>query len=59
MMSCREWGYCIFMMMCIYVAVADAAFTVSNAILVAPVVVRALNVATKSIVPTTSIEAVL
>lgn len=47
------------MMMCIYVAVADAAFTVSNAILVAPVVVRALNVATKSIVPTTSIEAVL
>lgn len=57
----RERGYCIFIMMYVYVAVADAAavLTISNVISVAPVVVSALNVATKSIVPTTSIEAVL
>lgn len=52
-------------MMYVYVAVADAdaaaaaVLTISSVISVAPVVVSALNVATKSIVPTTSIEAVL
>lgn len=61
----REGGYCIFIMMYVYVAVADAdaaaaaVLTISSVISVAPVVVSALNVATKSIVPTTSIEAVL